>query len=154
MTRDLLWREYKDKHPDGYQYTQVCHYFKAWRTADPEVTLHIEHKAGDRTYVDFTGKTQSYRESRDGEIQQAEIFVAVLGASQYTYIEALRSQRKEDWIAANRNALEYFDGVPASIMPDCLKSGVTQADKYETESPRDERSLFYLSPDSTSRVLS
>jgi len=131
VTRELLWREYKDKHPQGYQYTQFCHYFNLWRTADPEVTMHIEHKAGDRMYVDFTGKKQSYRESRSGEIKQAEIFVALLGASQYTYIEAVRSQRKEDWIAANRNALEYFGGVPASIMPDCLKSGVTVADKYE-----------------------
>jgi len=131
MTRDILWREYRTKHPDGFQYSQFCTHFRAWCHAETEVTLSLEHKAGDRMYVDFSGVKRSYKEN--GVEREAELFVAILGASQYTYVEALRSQRKEDFIMANRNALLFFGGVPAAIVPDCLKSAVSKADKYESE---------------------
>jgi hypothetical protein len=91
----------------------------------------MEHKAGDRMYVDFAGAKRRYREN--GVDREAELFVAILGASQYTYVEALRSQQKEDFIIGNRNALEFFGGVPQAIVPDCLKSAVSHADRYESE---------------------
>ena len=133
VTRELLWREYKQKQAQGYEYSQFCNLFRIWCKADADVTLHVEHKAGDRMYVDFSGKKPWYFDKETGERKEAEIFVAILGASQYTYVEALRSQQKAQWICANRNALEFFGGVPASIMPDCLKSGVTNGDKYEPQ---------------------
>jgi len=131
VTREMLWNEYRTAHPDGYGYSQFCHRYRAWCRAETEVTMTMEHKAGDRMYVDFSGVKRTYREN--GVEHEAELFVAILGASQYTYVEAVRSQRKEDFIMANANALYFFGGVPASIMPDCLKSGVTKADRYESE---------------------
>jgi len=128
MTRDILWREYRAKNPDGFHYSQFCTHFRAWCHAETAVTLSLEHKAGDRMYVDFSGVKRSYK--KNGVEREAELFVAILGASQYTYVEALRSQRKEDFIMANRNALLFFGGVPAAIVPDCLKSAVSKADKY------------------------
>lgn len=131
VTRDLLWQEYKKTHPDGYRYSQFCYHFKQLCDSEQEVTLRMEHKAGERMYDDFTGFHPTYW---DGKVErEAELFVAILGASQYTYTEAVRSQKKEDFIMANLNALYYFGGVPASIMPDCLKSAVSKADRYESE---------------------
>jgi len=131
VTREGLWGEYKLKHPDGFGYSQFCLHFRSWCRAETEVTLTMEHKAGDRLYVDFAGVKRAYRDH--GAPREAELFVAILGASQYTYVEALRSQQKEDFIIGNRNALWFLGGVPAAITPDCLKSGVSKADKYESE---------------------
>lgn len=131
VTREILWNEYRAKNADGFEYSQFCYHFRTWCRAETEVTLTMEHKAGDRMYVDFSGAKRRYRQN--GRECEAEIFVAILGASQYTYVEALRSQKKEDFIIANRNALLFLGGVPASIMPDCLKSAVSKADKYESE---------------------
>lgn len=104
VTRELLWNEYRGKHPDGYEYSQLCNLFRLWHRAKSEVTLAMDHKAGDRMYVDFTGAKMRYQEH--GVEREAELFVAILGASQYTYFEALRSQRKQDFITGNRSALE------------------------------------------------
>jgi transposase len=131
VTREGLWTEYRAKHPDGFGYSQFCLHFRAWCRAETEVTLTMEHKAGDRLYVDFAGVKRTYREH--GVEREAELFVAILGASQYTYVEALRSQQKEDFIIGNRNALLFLGGVPQAITPDCLKSAVSKADKYESE---------------------
>jgi transposase len=131
VTREGLWEEYKAKNPDGYEYSQFCKHFRSWVRSETEVTLAMEHKAGDRMYVDFAGAKRRYREN--GVDREAELFVAILGASQYTYVEALRSQQKEDFIIGNRNALEFFGGVPQAIVPDCLKSAVSHADRYESE---------------------
>jgi len=131
VTREILWNEYKEQHPDGFEYSQFCFHFRAWCRAEPDVTLSMEHKAGDRMYVDFSGAKRRYREN--GVAREAEIFVAILGASQYTYVEALRSQRKEDFIIGNRNALLFFGGVTRTVVTDCLKSAVSKADRYESE---------------------
>lgn len=131
VTRQMLWDEYKAFHPDGYERSQFCNLFSQWVNASPDVTMTQEHKAGDRMYVDFAGTTRTYREH--GIERQAQLFVAILGASQYTYVEALRSQKKEDFLTANRNALLFFGGSPAAIVPDNLKSAVTKADRYEGE---------------------
>ena len=133
VTRGILWEEYRKNNPDGYEYSQFCEHFLRWSKQDPEVTASINHAAGDRMYVDYAGKKLSYLCEQTGREIPVEFFIAILGASQKTYAEATPSQKKSDWLISNRNALEYFNGVPASIMPDCLKSGVTNGNKYEPE---------------------
>lgn len=127
-----LWQEYIAGHPDGYAYSQFCFHYQVWREAD-SVTMHINYKAGDKMLVDFTGQKLEVIDPTTGKPQPVEVFVAILGASQYTYAEAVESQAKEDWIKANRDALKYFGGVPRAIVPDCLKSAVVKADHYEPD---------------------
>lgn len=130
VTREKLWKEYLEKHSDGYRYTQFCIYYSTWqRRVNP--AMHIVHKAGDKMYVDFAGEKLQIVDPDTGEIQDVEIFVAVLGSSQLTYVEACQSQKKEDFITACENALHYFGGVPQAIVPDNLKSAVTKSSKYE-----------------------
>jgi len=132
VTIDLLWQEYRRDNPDGYGRTQLCHYFKVWRDSS-EITMHIEHKAGEKMFVDYPGKKLMVYDRLTGMGREVEIMVAILGASQLTYAEATESQKKEDWIKANENALRYWGGVPEAIVPDCLKSAVEKADKYEPD---------------------
>ena len=132
VTLQLLWEEYCAEHPDGYSYSQFCYHFQQWRN-NCDLSMHMDHKAGDKMFVDFTGKHLEIVDRQTGEIQQVEVFVAVLGASQRTYVEATASQKKEDWIKANQNALYYFNGVPNAIVPDCLKSAVQIGNKYEPD---------------------
>jgi transposase len=133
VTRDVLWNEYLKEYPDGFGYSQFCHHFTIWLKVDPEVSSQIEHLPGDRMYVDFTGKKLSWHDQVKALAVEVEVFVAILGASGYTYAEAVASQKRDDFILCNRNALEFFGGVPASIMPDCLKSAVSKGDKYESD---------------------
>lgn len=130
FTREKLWKEYLEKHPDGYRYTQFCICYSKWQKRVNPV-MHMVHKAGDKMYVDFAGEKLQIVDTQTGEIQQVEVFVAILGASQLTYAEATRSQKKEDFITACENALHYFGGVPQAIVPDNLKSAVTKSSKYE-----------------------
>lgn len=132
VTIQILWEEYKEKHRGGYSYAQFCYHFAKWRK-DNQVTMHIEHKAGDKMFADFTGKKLVIVDQKTGEFKEVETFVAILGASGNTYVEAIPSQNKEDWIKANEEALLYFDGVPKAIVPDCLKSGVKNGNKYEPD---------------------
>ncbi len=130
VTRRLLWEEYRKTHPDGYSLSQFKNYFAAWK-AQVSPSMRIEHKAGDKLYVDFAGDKLNIVDKQTGEIQQVEVFVAILGASQLTYVEAVMTQQKEDFIAACEGALHYYGGVPAAIVPDNLKSAVTKSSKYE-----------------------
>lgn len=132
VTKQILWSEYKISHPDGYNYTQFCLYYNRWVKAS-EVTMHFEHKAGDKMFVDFAGNKLKYVERTTGEVREVEVFVAILGASQLTYVEAVQSQKKEDFISVVENALHFFGGVPAAIVPDNLKSAVNITNKYEAE---------------------
>jgi transposase len=132
VTRNSLWEEYIREYPDGYSYPHFCYHLRIWQKNN-RVTMHIDHKAGDKMFVDFTGKKMNIVDRATGEITEVEIFVGVLGASQLTYVEATLSQKKEDWIKANENALMFFEGAPNAIVPDCLKSGVTKGNKYEPE---------------------
>jgi len=132
MTLALQYEVYKEKNPDGYQLTQFYHYYRLW-SSKVKPSMPIQHKAGDKMYVDFTGEKLRYADETTGEIKEAEVFVAILGWSQYTYIEAVPSQRLEDFIAACENALLFFGGVPLGIVPDNLKSAVIKASKYEPE---------------------
>lgn len=103
-----------------------------WRK-EAKVSMHMEHKAGDKMFVDFTGKKLAVTNPETGEMVEHEVFVSVLGSSQLSYIEATPSQTKANWITVNQNALHFYGGVPAAIVPDCLKSAVIKANKYEPE---------------------
>ena len=130
MTRQLLWAQYKAAQPDGFGVSQFKHYYARWK-AQVNPVMRMEHKAGDKLYVDFAGDKLSTVDPGTGEIKAVEVFVAILGASQLTYVEAVASQGKEDFIAACENALHFCGGVPAAIVPDNLKSAVTKSNKYE-----------------------
>lgn len=132
VTLELLWQEYKMQYPKGYSYSQFCYHFQVWCSSS-SLTMHIDHKAGERMFVDYTGKKLNIYDRLTGKVREVEVLVAILGASQLTYVEATESQRRQDWIKANENALWYFGGVPQIIVPDCLKSAVTKANKYEPD---------------------
>ena len=132
VTLKVLWEEYISKYPDGYSYSQFCFNF-AKLCDSKNVSMHITHKAGDKSFVDFTGKKFSIRDRSSGVDTQVETFISVLGASQLTYVEVVANQKMGNWIKANENAFLYFGGVSAAIVPDNLKSGVTKASKYEPE---------------------
>lgn len=132
VTRWLLWEEYTRKHPGGYSYGRFCHYFQEW-AKQSSVSMPQEHKAGDKVFIDFTGKKLKVVDKESGEESEVEVFVGVLGASQLTYVEAVASQKKEDFLKAIRNMLEFFGGVPAAIVPDNLKSAVRRPDRYEPQ---------------------
>jgi transposase len=132
VTRQTLWEEYRQEFPDGYGYSQFCFHFQVWKESQ-KLSMHIEHKAGDKMFVDFAGEKLSIVERMTGEITPVEVFVAILGASQLTYVEATRSQKKHDFINANVNALHYMEGVPRAIVTDNLKPAVTKASRYEPD---------------------
>ncbi len=130
MTVAIQYREFKSLHPEAYGETSFYCYYGQWRKKiNP--TMHIEHKVGDKMYVDFAGATLPYVDVDTGEVKNAQVFVAILGWSQYAYVEAMPSQTVEDFIAACENALHYFRGVPLAIVPDNLKSAVIKASSYE-----------------------
>jgi transposase len=132
VTLQLLWLEYKEQFPEGYQHTQFCEYYNRWsKTLD--ISLRQEHRAGEKMFIDFAGKTVPIVDPLTGEITEAQIFVAVLGASNYTYAEALPSQSLPFWIKAHIHAFEYFQGVTEILIPDNLRSGVTRACRYEPD---------------------
>lgn len=129
-TYQTLWYGYRKGNPSGYSYTQFKHHLQSWQQKQ-EVSMHMTHKMGDKLFVDFTGKKLSYIDKSTGEVKETEVFVAVLGGSQYTYVEAVESQQSEDFIRALNGTLSYFGGVSQAIVCDNLKSGVTKSSKYE-----------------------
>lgn len=130
VTRQMLWEHYRQGHPGGLGLTQFKQYYAQWK-AQVNPTMHMEHKAGDKVFIDFAGDKLHFFDRGSGQSQPVEVFVGILGASQLTYVEGVMSQQKEDLIAACENALHYYQGVPAAIVPDNLKSAVTQSSKYE-----------------------
>ena len=135
VTLLLLWEEYKQAHPDGLQYSQYCTRYRQFcQTLDLPMRQH--HKAGEKLFVDFCGQTVPIVSQKTGEVREAEIFVAVLGASNYTYVEACWAQNISSWIMAHVRALQFFGGVPTLLVCDNLKSGVTDANRYEPEMNR------------------
>lgn len=125
-----LWMEYKETHPDGYAYSHFCRAYNRHQRQD-DVSMHFEHKAGDKLYIDFTGSKLEVVDRSTGEVKKVEVLISVLGCSQLTYVEATESQKKDHFITGVENALHYFGGVPRAIVPDNLKSAVTKACKYE-----------------------
>ena len=132
VTLKLLWTEYKESHPDGFQYSQYCERYRQW-AAQLNPPMRLIHKAGEKLFVDYAGDTVPIVDPQTGEITQAQIFVAVLGASSYTYAEAQISQELEHWIGGHVRALAFFDGVPLVVVPDNLKSGVKHPSRYEPD---------------------
>jgi transposase len=130
VTLYLLWEEYKERFADGFSYSRFCHHYRMWESK-LKAGMHIEHKAGDLIYADFTGKKMHYIDQDTGEVIPAEIFITILGASQLIYVEAVRSQQLGDWIWANENAWLYYGGATRGICPDNLRSAVTKACNYE-----------------------
>ena len=130
VTLMTLWNEYQREHPGAYSYSRFCYHFQVWRNAS-KITMHIEHKAGDKMFVDYAGDRLMIVDRRTGREQPVEVFVAILGASQLTYAEASLSQISEEWIRSNERAFIYFGGVTQAIVPDNLKSGVAKSNKYE-----------------------
>lgn len=130
MTLQKAWEQYRIQYPDGYQITAFYnHYRRYMRSSNP--VMHMEHKAGDKMFIDYAGDKLHIVDKDTGEIREVELFAAILGCSQLTYAEALYSQKKEDLVKGTENAIHYFGGVPAAIVPDNLRSAVTKSSKYE-----------------------
>jgi transposase len=132
VTLMLLWYEYKAENPQGYQYSQFCHRYRQWRNKlDP--VMRQDHRAGEKLFVDYSGMTVPITDPGNGQTRNAEIFVACMGASNYTYAEATLTQSLPDWIDSHVRALEFLGGVPELIIPDNLKSAVNKACRYEPD---------------------
>ena len=130
MTLALLWQEYLAEHPNGYSYTRFCELYGAWKQCISP-TMRQTHIAGERLFVDWAGDTIGVIDPATGEERRARIFVAALGASNYTYAEARWSETLPDWIGAHVNALAAIGGVPKVLVPDNLKAGITKPSRYE-----------------------
>lgn len=135
VTLQLLWMEYKEQHQDGYQYSQFCDRYRVWKK-QLQISMRHEHRAGEKIFVDYAGPTLPVVDRDTGEVQRAQIFVAVLGASNYTFVEAHPAQNLESFITGHVHALEFFGGVPQLIVPDNLKSAIFKADRYEPTANR------------------
>lgn len=133
VTRYLLWQEYKAQQPQGLQYTAFCVQYRRWLSRTAEPVMRFEHRAGEKCFVDYAGQTVGVIDRHTGEVRQAQIFVAVLGCSSYTYAEATWTQTLPDWLGAHVRALEFFGGAPAALVPDNLKSGVDRAHRYDPD---------------------
>jgi len=131
LTLIQLWLEYKEKHSDGYQYSQFCDLYRRWR-GKLDYVMRQEHRAGEKAFIDYSDGL-SILDLATGELILTQLFLVVWGASNYTYAEATLSQTLPEWIGSHRRALEYFSCVPRVLVPDNLKSGVSKACKYEPE---------------------
>ena len=132
LTLQLLWQEYKQNDPDGYQYSRYCELYRRW-SRKLDIVLRQEHRAGERLFVDHAGPTVPIVERETGHVRDASIFVAVLGASNYTYAEATWKRDLPCWIGSHIRALEFIKGVPAVITPDNWKTGVKDPCYYEPD---------------------
>jgi len=126
-----LWAEHEERVGDkAHRYTQFSQHYRRWKQ-DQKRSLRQHHRSGEKVFIDHCGPTVSVVDRRTGKVREAQIFVAVLGASSYTFAEATWTQGLEDWIGSNRRMLEYFGGVPELLVPDNLKSATTKACRYE-----------------------
>lgn len=131
-TLALLWLDFKQEHPEGFSYSRYCEHYKRWKSKS-SLTMRQQHPAGKKLFVDFSGLCVPWLDMESGELQKAEIFVAVLGASNYTFAKAVANQSSALWIDCHISALEYFDGVPEVIVPDNLRSGVSRVCRYDPD---------------------
>lgn len=130
VTLMLLWEEYRAAQPDGYGYSRWCDLYRAWE-GRLSPTMRQAHPAGERLFVDYAGQTVEVVDGRTGEVRRAQVFVAAMGASSYTYAEATWTQALPDWIGSHTRALAFFGGVPAQLVPDNPRVGVDRANWYE-----------------------
>lgn len=132
VTKLLLWQEYREAHPNGLQYSQFCAHYGRW-SDDQRLVLRRDHKAGERAFVDFSGDGIPIVDLVTGEVTIAKLFLAVLGASNLTYVEPVLNETTPVWVQCHVNAFTYFGGVPEITVPDNLKSGVTRPDHYDPD---------------------
>ena len=132
MTLSLLWEEYKATHPDGYQYSQFCHWFHEKRKT-LDCSFRQIHRFGEKLFTDFAGQTVPIQDRVTGSTHPVHIFVAVLGASNYTYVEAFEREDLANWIHAHRHTLEFLQGVPELIVPDNTRCAVKKASRYDPD---------------------
>jgi transposase len=132
VTLFLLWEEYKAVYPDGYEYSRFCELYRQWRGKLP-VWMRQDHKAGEKLFVDYAGMTMPVVNRETGEVRQAEVFVATLGASNYTYAEASWTQTLPDWVASHVRAFAFFGGASELVIPDNLRSGVSYSCRYDPD---------------------
>lgn len=132
VTLQLLWHEYKAAHPTGYQYSQFCAHYRRW-AARLDVCLRQEHQAGEKLFVDYAGQNLALTDPQTGAQIPTALFVAVLGASSYTYAEATLAADLPAWIASHVRAFEFLGGVPALLIPDNHKGAVLRPDRYEPD---------------------
>jgi transposase len=133
VTRWLLWQEYKTQHPEGLQYSAFCDHYRLYCAAAASPVMRFEHRAGEKCFVDYAGQTAGVIDRLTGEVREAQIFVAVLGCSNYTFAEATWTQALPDWLGSHVHALEFFGGVPGAFVPDNLKSGVHRPHRYDPD---------------------
>ena len=132
LTLMLPWQEYKEREPSGYQYSYFCDLYRQWHKR-LDLSMRQEHRAGEKLFVDYCGDTFPIVDPSTGEVRAAAVFVAVLGASNFTYAEATWSQSLPDWIGSHVRTFAFLGGVPKAVVPDNLKSGVTKSCRYEPE---------------------
>ena len=130
VTLELLWQEYREQHSDGYSYSQFCELYRTWKKR-VSPTMRQTHVAGAKMFVDYAGTKLQVMNSKTGEVLTTELFVAVLGASSYTFAEATWAQSLPDWIGSHNRAFAFFGGVAMAVVGDNLKSGITKACYYE-----------------------
>lgn len=133
VTLQLLWEEYTQQYPNRcYSYSQFCDRYRHWRGKQKR-SMRQTHKAGEKCFVDYCGQTVPIIDPGTGEIRDAQVFVGVLGASNYTYAEATFTQSLSDWLESHARMFTFFGGCPALIIPDNLRSGVSQACRYDPD---------------------
>ena len=132
VTLQLLWEEYRATHPDGYRYSQFCHRYQQWKY-QRDVVMRQEHRPGEKLFVDWAGDKISVHEPDRSGVLQASLFVAVLGASSYTYAEATEDETMPNWIGAHVRAFEFMGGVAELLIPDNTKTGVSKTCRYEPD---------------------
>lgn len=132
VTLQLLWHEYRQTHPQGYQYTWFCRQYRAW-VGQLDLVMRQTHRAGEKLFVDYAGMCAQVIDPSTGAVREAQLFVAVLGASNYTYAEATWTQGLADWTGAHVRCFTYLGGVPEVVVPDNLRAGVARAHRYEPD---------------------
>lgn len=140
VTLLLLWYEYQAQYPNGYSYSRYCELYQAF-AGKLNPSMRITHYAGEKLFVDYSGLTVAWVDKTSGERHQAQIFVAVLGASNYTFIEATHDQSLQSWIISHIHAFNFFNGVPICLVPDNLKSGITKSHLYDPDVNRSFQEL-------------
>jgi transposase len=132
LTLQLVWQEGRESKPEGYGYSRFCDLYRRW-LKKLDLVLRQEHRAGEKMFVDYAGATIPIHDPQSGEVQPAAVFVAVLGASSYTFAEATTGQDLRNWIGSHMRAFEFFGGVTELVVPDNLKSAVTHPSYYEPD---------------------
>ena len=132
VTLLVLWQEYKAREPAGFQYSWFCQSYRAW-AGTLDVVMRQSHRAGEKLFVDYAGQTLPIVNGQSGEVHEAQIFIAVLGASHSTYAEATWTQSLPDWIGSHVRTFAALGGVPEVVVPDNLKAAVHRAHRYEPD---------------------